>query len=80
MNRLLQERQAMKNDSPETDPLVAAADARRELGGISAVTEWRWREAGILPRPHRVRNRNYYRRSELEAVKAAAAEPGGVAA
>jgi hypothetical protein len=70
----------MKDQAPETDPLVAAADARREWGGISAVTEWRWREAGILPRPHRIRSRNYYRRSEVEAVKAAAAQPGGVAA
>jgi hypothetical protein len=70
----------VKDQAPETDPLVAAAVARREWGDISAVTEWRWREAGVVPRPHRIRGRCYYLRSEVEAVKAAAAQPGGVAA
>jgi len=65
----------MKNKHTETDPLVTAVDARRELGGISAATEWRWRAVGILPSPRRIRGRNYYLRSEIEALKAAAALP-----
>ena len=70
----------MKHTHPDTDPMVPSAEARREWGSISPVTEWRWREAGILPRPHRIRGRNYYLRSEVEAVKAAAARPGGLTA
>lgn len=67
----------MSQCSSNTDPLIASAEARREWGCISPVTEWRWREAGILPRPHRIRGRNYYLRSQVEAVKTAANPPGG---
>jgi hypothetical protein len=34
-------------------------------GNISAMTEWRWRRAGLLPEPIQVRGRNYYRRAEF---------------
>jgi len=70
----------MKTEPLKSDPLVSAAEARKEWGGISPVTEWRWRESGILPRPHRIRGRNYYLRSQVDAVKTAAAKPGGVVA
>lgn len=62
--------------------LVAAPKARIEyLGGISAMTEHRWRNAGILPEPIRIRKRNYYREADLIAVQQrfAAESEGGAA-
>ena len=61
--------------------LVPATRARREyLGEISAMTEWRWRQVGILPEPIRIRKRNFYRESDLLAVpeRAAKIERAGV--
>ena len=50
--------------------LVAAPKARTEyLGGISAMTEYRWRKAGVLPKPIQIRKRNYYREADLIAVQ-----------
>jgi len=65
----------------EQSKLVAAPTARREyLGNISTMTEWRWRQAGILPEPIRIRKRNFYRESDLLAVpeRAAKIERAGV--
>lgn len=54
--------------------LIAAPTARREyLGNISNMTEWRWRRAGILPEPVRIRKRNFYREDDLLAVPKRAA-------
>ncbi len=52
--------------------LIPAAACRRDyLGGISAMTEWRWRRDGLLPQPITIRSRCYYRRAELmRAVRA----------
>jgi predicted site-specific integrase-resolvase len=50
--------------------LVAAPKARSEyFGGISAMTEHRWRKAGILPPPIKIRKRNYYRESDLIEIQ-----------
>ena len=50
--------------------LVAAPKARADyLGGISAMSEWRWQQAGILPKPIKIRKRNYYRESDLIEVQ-----------
>lgn len=50
--------------------LVSAPTARREyFGGISAMTEWRWIKAGVLPTPIKIRRRNFYRASDLLNVQ-----------
>lgn len=54
-----------------TKKLVPAPKARAEyFGGQSAMTEWRWRKAGILPEPIRINGRCFYRESDLLAVQA----------
>lgn len=46
--------------------LVSAPIARRDyFGGITSMTEHRWRKAGILPQPIKIRKRCYYRESDL---------------
>ncbi|MCL6251120.1 hypothetical protein M3P36_08705 [Altererythrobacter sp. KTW20L] len=47
--------------------LITAANARELLGGISAMTEWRYQrdETLNLPRPVKIRNRNFYREAEI---------------
>jgi len=66
----------------ENRKLVAAPTARADyLGNISAMTEWRWRKAGILPDPIQINKRNFYRESDLIAVQDRfAAESGSEAA
>ena len=55
--------------------LVPATKARNEyLGGISAMTEWRWIRDEILPPPIKINRRNFYRDSDLLAVPQRAAE------
>lgn len=50
--------------------LVSAPKARRTyLGNISAMSEYRWRKAGILPTPIKINGRNYYRESDLIAMQ-----------
>lgn len=54
----------------EDHKLVPAPKARREyFGGISAMTEYRWRQAGILPTPIKIRKRCFYRESDLIAIQ-----------
>ncbi|MFE8034564.1 hypothetical protein [Thiohalocapsa marina] len=54
----------------DTDPdaLLSSATARRLAGGISVMTEWRWRRDGLLPAPVQIRGRNYYRRGPFMAA------------
>ncbi len=39
--------------------LIPARETRRRFGGISAMTEWRWRKSGILPPAVVINGRNY---------------------
>jgi DNA-binding transcriptional MerR regulator len=55
-------------ETQSNDPLVPDHEARRQLGGISKTTSWRWEKRGIL-HPVRINNRKYYRQSTLNAVK-----------
>jgi len=48
--------------------LISASQVRRELGGITAQTEWRWRQKGLLPAPITIERRTYYRADEFEAA------------
>ena len=51
---------------PDTD-LMKAEDVRAMIGGISAMTEWRWRKYHGFPAPLKIARRNYYRRRDVEA-------------
>lgn len=53
----------------EHDPLLTSRQTSAELGNVCDMTLWRWVHAGILPRPIKIRNRNYWRRSWVEQVK-----------
>jgi len=56
--------------------LISAPVARASyLGGVTAMTEWRWRKAGMLPEPIRINRRCYYREADLLAFQAAHAAP-----
>jgi len=50
-----------------TSFLIPAPVVRANFG-ISSMSEWRWRKAGLLPEPVRIRGRCYYRRDELECA------------
>ena len=52
------------------DHLIDAASVRAEFGGKSPMTLHRWIKQGILPAPVKINGRNYWRRSEVTAIKA----------
>lgn len=54
--------------SADDDTLLSSTDARRMAGGISTMTEWRWRRDGLLPNPVNIRGRNYYRKGPFMAA------------
>jgi hypothetical protein len=57
-------------DNLRAQGLVSAREARKLLGGITPMSEWRWRKAGLLPEPIKIRRRCFYRSEELhEALK-----------
>lgn len=58
--------------SDHSDPLEKSAVMRRECGGISAVTEWRWNKQGIITPDQIINGRKYYRRSTIDQFKASA--------
>lgn len=62
---------AMK--SPE---YITAPAARREILGISEMTEWRWRHDPDLemPKSVKIRGRRYYRAAELREWMASRAQ------
>lgn len=61
------------------DALVTQPQLKRIAGGVSDMTVWRWRRAGLLPEPTCVRGRNYW---SARAVRAALGRlmQGGVTA
>jgi predicted DNA-binding transcriptional regulator AlpA len=58
------------------DELVSDTQVAKELGGVSKVCLWRWEQDPDLgfPKKIKINNRNYRRRSELEAFKQRRAE------
>lgn len=75
--RALHQQRELRQHAQGVDPLIPSVQVRREFG-ISRTTLWRWERDGILPRAHRIRNQRYFPRSALDALRAAAAKPGGV--
>jgi DNA-binding transcriptional MerR regulator len=60
------------SNTTESDPLIPASKVRKDLGGVSDVTLWRWEKKGAIPPPVRINNRRYWRLSVVEAMKGAA--------
>jgi len=54
------------------DPLISDPELRRIAGGITSMTVWRWRKAGILPPALVLNGRNYSRKSEVDQALARA--------
>jgi predicted DNA-binding transcriptional regulator AlpA len=57
----------------ENEEFVPSGQLRAELGGISDMTLWRWLKDPKLnfPQPVQIRNRRYWRRSEINGWKVA---------
>lgn len=66
----------MKKEN-HADTLIRATRVAQEFG-VSRVTLWRWERDGLLPRAHRINNQKYFPRAALDAIRTAAAKPGGV--
>ena len=62
----------MEAGSYQDEEFVPSGQLRAELGEISDMTLWRWlRDSGLnFPRPVQIRNRRYWRRSEVDRWKA----------
>ncbi|WP_222930808.1 helix-turn-helix transcriptional regulator, partial [Allochromatium palmeri] len=55
---------------------LPSTEARRLAGNVSDMTLWRWVNLGIIPRPLKIRNRNYWRRGQfLAALERGASGP-----
>jgi predicted DNA-binding transcriptional regulator AlpA len=50
------------------DALVTQPQLKRLTGDVSDMTIWRWRRAGLIPQPTRIRGRNYWRAGDVRAV------------
>lgn len=61
----------MSTRSP--DRLLAAREVRDRLGGVSAMSLWRWQRSGILPTPTKINGRNYWPEVAVTAVMQRAA-------
>ena len=55
----------------DSDPLITAGEFRRECGGISQVTYWRWERDGVIAKSIRINNRKYQPRSALRKIQGA---------
>lgn len=49
--------------------LIASRELRRIFGGITLQTVWRWVQNGTLPAPTKINGRNFWRASDVDALK-----------
>ncbi len=61
--------------SHDADSLVSTRQARAELGQIANSTLWDWVKRGLLPQPHHIRQRAFWKRGDFNAAKARLIEP-----
>ncbi|MEW7986942.1 MAG: hypothetical protein AB2797_04625 [Candidatus Thiodiazotropha sp.] len=54
--------------------LISTAQLRQMVGGVSDMTIWRWVKAGVIPKPKKIRKRNYWPKSETIAALESASE------
>jgi predicted DNA-binding transcriptional regulator AlpA len=70
----------MPTRQPEADDYISASKLRRKMGGITAVTLWRWRQRDDFPRPVVINHRNYFSAAAIAtwiAARELAARAGG---
>ncbi|MCG8097263.1 MAG: transcriptional regulator [Candidatus Thiodiazotropha endolucinida] len=63
MNQNLNENSPLDNVT-----LLSSAQLRQIAGGVSDMTIWRWVKAGIIPKPKKIRKRNYWPKTETIAA------------
>ncbi len=59
---------AMQDDPFTDETLVTQTKLKAIAGGISDMTVWRWRRAGVIPEPVSIRGRNYWRTRDILAA------------
>jgi len=57
--------------------LISARETRARLGGISPMTEWRWRRDGILPPKIQINGRNFDDEAVIDEMIERLAAAGG---
>lgn len=63
-------------DEQNPERMISDPELRRLFGAISAMCLWRWRKAGILPPPKKIRKRNYTPASEVAEAQRRMFESG----
>ncbi len=49
--------------------LIPVSETRRRMGGVSAMTDWRWRhEDRLLPLPIKINGRNFDIEAEIDQI------------
>ncbi len=72
-------RNSTSQPSITDDPLIHDSELRRIAGGVSSMTIWRWRKAGILPPALVINGRNYSRKSVIDdALSRAISQADGI--
>lgn len=56
-------------NSAHNDPLIAARAVRATFSNISSMTLHRWVQQGVIAAPIKINGRNYWRESDVEALK-----------
>ena len=57
------------------DRFITQNEAKNLAGGISDMTLWRWRKAGIIPLPMTIRGRNYWKRRDFMNALTGSGQP-----
>lgn len=48
--------------------LISVAETRRRMGGVSSMTDWRHRKAGLLPQSIEISKRKFDFEFEIDAI------------
>lgn len=56
------------HDPLADEALITQARMKELFGGVSSMTLWRWRRAGLIPAPTNIRGRNYWRARDAVAA------------
>lgn len=51
--------------------LIPVSETRKRRGGVSVMTDWRHREAGLLPKPVKINGRNLDVEDEIDQIQRA---------
>ena len=57
------------------NPLLSSRTVKANFDGISDITIWRWVRDNKLPKPIKIGRRNFWRKSDIDAMGAPDAEP-----